>query len=274
MAMMLIDQIKDTACKTAEADAIRAKTGDSAQLAYDWANNKGFADAIAAIPSGGGGDTLDDYLEGTCSDDYSNDNITTLNAFAFYRYPSECSGLKHFNLKNATSIGQSAFYLMAQLQTIFAPKAGLNGSCFYGSRGLETAVVSGYAGNIATNGQCFMRYATPHLLKTVDMVYKKNGIAKQFFKNADSFDTLILREAAIFPLGGTDAFDGTPFASGGTGGTIYIPKTLYDHLGDNSANDYKAATNWSTVNGYGTITWAKIEGSIYENAYADGTPIS
>lgn len=52
MAMMLIDQIKDSDCKTAEADAIRAKTGGSAQLTYDWANNKGFADAIAAIPSG------------------------------------------------------------------------------------------------------------------------------------------------------------------------------------------------------------------------------
>lgn len=56
MSMMLIDQTKDSACKTAEADAIRAKTGGSAQLAYDWANGKGFADAIAAIPTGGGGD--------------------------------------------------------------------------------------------------------------------------------------------------------------------------------------------------------------------------
>lgn len=54
MGMMLIDQTKDAACKTAEADAIRAKTGGSAQLAYDWANNKGFSDAIAAIQTGGG----------------------------------------------------------------------------------------------------------------------------------------------------------------------------------------------------------------------------
>lgn len=54
MSMMLIDQTKDAACKTAEADAIRAKTGGSSQLVYDWVNNKGFADAIAAIPSGGG----------------------------------------------------------------------------------------------------------------------------------------------------------------------------------------------------------------------------
>lgn len=59
MAMMLIDQTKDAACKTAEADAIRAKTGGSASLAYDWANNKGFADAIDAIPSGGGSEYED-----------------------------------------------------------------------------------------------------------------------------------------------------------------------------------------------------------------------
>lgn len=58
MAMMLIDQTKDTACKTAEADAIRAKTGGSTDINYDYENNKGFADAIAAIPSGGGGGSL------------------------------------------------------------------------------------------------------------------------------------------------------------------------------------------------------------------------
>lgn len=55
MSMMLVDETKDAACKTAEADAIRAKSGGSAVIPYDWANNKGFADAIAAIPSGGGG---------------------------------------------------------------------------------------------------------------------------------------------------------------------------------------------------------------------------
>ena len=49
----LIDSTKLDACCTAEANAIRAKTGGSSQLAYDWANDKGFADAIAAIPSGG-----------------------------------------------------------------------------------------------------------------------------------------------------------------------------------------------------------------------------
>lgn len=53
MAEMLIDGAKLDACNTAEADAIRAKTGGSSPIPYDYANNKGFADAIDAIPSGG-----------------------------------------------------------------------------------------------------------------------------------------------------------------------------------------------------------------------------
>lgn len=49
MAEMLVDSTKLDACMTAEANAIRAKTGGSTPIPYDYANNKGFADAIAAI---------------------------------------------------------------------------------------------------------------------------------------------------------------------------------------------------------------------------------
>ena len=61
----LVDSTKLDACCTAEANAIRAKTGGSSQLTFDWANSKGFADAIAAIPSGGGGVTItkDQYTQ-------------------------------------------------------------------------------------------------------------------------------------------------------------------------------------------------------------------
>ena len=52
----LVDSAKLDACLDAEADAIRAKTGGSADIPFDFANNKGFADAIAAIPTGGSGD--------------------------------------------------------------------------------------------------------------------------------------------------------------------------------------------------------------------------
>lgn len=52
----LIDSSWEEDCRTAEANAIRVKTGGSSAITYDWANKKGFADAIAAIgdiPSGG-----------------------------------------------------------------------------------------------------------------------------------------------------------------------------------------------------------------------------
>lgn len=54
---MAIDKAVDSAAldagMTATANAIRAKSGGSASIAWDAA--KGFADAVAAIPTGGGG---------------------------------------------------------------------------------------------------------------------------------------------------------------------------------------------------------------------------
>lgn len=94
------------------------------------------------------------------------------------------------------------------------------------------------------------------------------------FSSDGKLTTLILRGTNVCPLSNTNIFNGTPFWTNGTGGTIYILKALYDHLGDGSALDYKSATNWSTLDGYGTITWASIEGSTYETHYADGTVIS
>lgn len=95
------------------------------------------------------------------------------------------------------------------------------------------------------------------------------------FSSSTILNTVILRGSTnVVPMVNITAFNDTPFASGKAGGTIYIPKALYDHLGDGTSLDYKAATNWSTVDGYGTITWAKIEGSQYENYYAGGTPIT
>ena len=111
------------------------------------------------------------------------------------------------------------------------------------------------------------------LLEAVDFAILRL-IYGSVFQNCTVLDTIIIRCDYVIPtLSNVNAFANTPFASGGSGGTIYIPKALYDHLGDGTALDYKAATNWSTVDGYGTITWAQIEGSQYEDYYADGTAV-
>ena len=52
MSYELVDAAKLNQCCTAEADAIRAKTGASAPIEYDFEGGRGFADAITAIPSG------------------------------------------------------------------------------------------------------------------------------------------------------------------------------------------------------------------------------
>lgn len=84
---------------------------------------------------------------------------------------------------------------------------------------------------------------------------------------------LVLRRDSAVVVTSASAMNQSSMKSGGSGCTVYIPKALYDHLGDGTSLDYKANSTWATYDGYGTITWAKIEGSIYETQYADGTPI-
>lgn len=125
----LVDSGKLDACCEAEAAAIIAKGGGTAPLAYDFANNKGFADAIAAIPSGGTEITDGIVINSRNSDGYalsfdywldSNNNIPprTLGS------GTEGSG---WVLKNATtakihgkprSIGRAALGLLASLNDL------------------------------------------------------------------------------------------------------------------------------------------------------------
>jgi len=110
-----------------------------------------------------------------------------------------------------------------------------------------------------------------NMMQSLDLT-KCTSIARSF-EGCSNFTILILRKSdAIVTLTHQGAFYNTPFITA-TGGTIYIPKALYDHLGDGTSLDYQNATNWSTVHGWGHTTWAQIEGSYYETHYADGTPI-
>lgn len=109
-------------------------------------------------------------------------------------------------------------------------------------------------------------------LERADILVKK--LRTNTFYNCSKCNLIVLRKSSsICELENLGAINMTAFKNGGAGGEIYIPKVLYDHLGDGSALDYKSASNWATIDGYGTITWKQIEGSIYETQYADGTPI-
>ena len=276
----LVDSSKLNAALDYEASKIIAKGGGTAPLAFDFANEKGFGDYIDAIPSGGE-DTLKNRLHRNAAfpadtsynyGDFFDDTLTNVPDFAFYRCTA---GFGRFSVPNATSINQSAFYLNGDWSptVVFAPKATLGASCFYGCNALKICVSKAAAS--ANYQDLFRKYSGNLQLEKVDFTAPgSGGITNRCFDGADQLSVLILRSQEIYPLRNIAAFSNSSVYTGGAGGTIYIPKALYDHLGDGTALDYKAATNWSTINGYGTITWAKIEGSIYENAYADGTPIT
>lgn len=268
--------IVDGSDLTSVANAIRAKNGGSSQLAFP----AGFVSEIQAIPSGGE-DTLKNRLHLLAAwphdrsydyGDFFDDTLTKVPDFAFYR---SAAGFGRFSVPNATSINQQAFYLNGNDSptVVFAPKATLQSSCFYGCNALKTCVSK--AAGSTNYADLFRKYSGDLQLEKVDFTAPgSGGITNRCFDGAAQLSVLILRGQEIYPLRNIAAFSNSSVDSGGAGCTIYIPKALYDHLGDNSSLDYKAATNWSTINGYGTITWAKIEGSIYENAYADGTPIT
>ena len=77
--------------------------------------------------------------------------------------------------------------------------------------------------------------------------------------------TLILRNPTRYYLRELNIFENTPFASDGSGGTLYVPSSLI--------SEFQSADNWSTILGYENNQILSIEGSIYETQYADGTPI-
>jgi len=76
------------------------------------------------------------------------------------------------------------------------------------------------------------------------------------FKSASKLNLLILGAETVCALADVTAFNGTPFASGGTGGTVYVPAALIE--------SYQNATNWSTLYAAGTCNFVAIEGSEYE----------
>lgn len=86
------------------------------------------------------------------------------------------------------------------------------------------------------------------------------------FNGDTALNVLVLRGNSVTSLANISALTNTPFASGKAGGTLYVPQSLI--------SSYQSASNWSTILGYASNSVAKIEGSVYENAYVDGTPIS
>lgn len=206
-------------------------------------------------------------------------NVTTLNtgAFSYCSGLEEidlekvttitgldyCSSLKRINCPVATSIAQNGLRNSGLIDVYFPSLTTLNNGSFIDSRSLTKAFFPNLT-SISSTGQ-FVNCN----LQIVDLGSAR--ISSLMFSGNTNFNTLILRKTTgIQPLENINGFNATRFAVNKSGGEIYIPRAMYEHLGDNSSLDYKAATNWSTINGYGTITWKVLEDAPWYNLGAYG----
>ena len=203
---------------------------------------------IAGFGQGGGSDTdIEDALITKTLVEYENDRVTVLGSRAF----SSHINLVSVNLPNVFSIGVRSFEDCGSLKNVNIPKLNLNVStyAFLGCKSLETVTfplvreISSYA------------FRDCSALKKCDFP-NLGQIFTNAFMNCEQLDCLILRSNSVTGLSKINAFNNTPFANGGSGGTVYVPGALVD--------TYKVSTNWSALYESGSCSFAAIEGSEYE----------
>lgn len=161
-----------------------------------------------------------------------------------------CERLTNISFPEAVTIGASAFSGCTRLTSASLPKATtLGNQVFKGCTLLNSVSIP----EVTTIGTSVFESCTA--LTEIDLP-KITGIKDSTFKNCTNFNKLIIRTPSLCTLAGIGAFTGSPFASSGTGGTLYVPQALI--------SDYQNDSVWSTILGYANNQILPIEGSDYE----------
>ena len=197
-----------------QEDMIEAfEQGDAAGYGRGYADGKGEGSAQVQT-------VLNAIVSDTNIGDYSNDRVTSLPSYAFaYR-----RSMTSVYLPKVTQISAQAFSNCTGLVKAELPSL--------------TSMTS-----TANFGAC-------SALQRVDLG-NVSGIPASTFSNCSALNVLVLRRTSVCNLANVNAFAGTPFASGGTGGKIYVPSALI--------GAYQTATNWSTL----AVEVFALEGSEY-----------
>ncbi len=158
----------------------------------------------------------------------------------------KCTNMTKFNAPNLTSL-KASIYTPTQYS-------------FQECSKLEGIVLPSF-GNSVVDSYNFQKCT---LLSYADFNNLQRFGASVFYNT--NISTLVIRKTDdVAGLSNINSFNNTPFASGGTGGTLYVPNALI--------SSYQTASNWSTILGYANNQIKAIENSYYETHYADGTPI-
>lgn len=166
----------------------------------------------------------DDILSGLAEDTYYNDRLTILRGYAF------------------------AYSKVRELICPNVKRAG--GYACTNCKSLKKAELPAL-----TNGGTSALFASCTALEYADMG-NTDSVSANTFLSCGNLMRVILRGNTVSSLQNVSAFTGTPYATNGTGGKIYVPEALIE--------EYKTATNWSVLYGYGKCEFVPIEGSEYE----------
>jgi len=208
---------------TDTADVIRSILGISDPI--PWENDMGFRRAIIRVEDLliDVKQLLDSVLERTLTE-LTNNRITALGANAL----RQCTRLTSVTLNRIETTGTSALYSCTALKRFIAPVLRTIGSAaFQGDTALvdlQTPSVEIIANRGLMGCTSLERLELPNL----------EDIATEAFANCSTLTALILDKPCT--LANTNAFNGTPIASGS--GYIYVPRTYLDL--------FKSGTNWST----------------------------
>lgn len=212
-------------------------------------SNYANAEIEVNVSGGGGTDLSGAVLDGSISGAYENSDITTLRTHAL----DACSSLTSVSFPNVISVGANALYNCKNVTSVNFPKLK-GGGALYAFAGMEKLTSVSLPSMTSTLAN-FM-FNNCKLLKTADIGVGCLSLGGQTFAGCTVLDTVILRRTAGVVSCNNNTFNNTTFASGGTGGTVYVPSALIE--------SYKAASNWSTLYNAGTCTFVALEGSAYE----------
>lgn len=178
------------------------------------------------------------------------DGLSNIGAYAFYR----CAGITLSALPdNLTRIENGTFYGCTGITLASLPQQliRIGSSAFYGCTGITISVIPAtvtYIGSGAFNG-CTG-------ITSLDIPAGVSSLQGTFI-DCHALTTVILRKTDAPVSISSTTFNNTPFGKyGGLTGTAYVPSALIEQ--------YKTASNWSTMYNNGGCTFLPIEGSQYE----------
>lgn len=242
------------------------------------ASDTTLSDAVATLASGyGGGYSIADVLAGDFEENMDLTGITTITR----PYIFQNSTVKTIYAPDLTSVIDHTFFNAKNLETVNVPL--LANGAEYGFAGCSklTTLIHPYVFSLGQRsfegcsslpifvgnptGTYTNTFNGCSSLEALDFGDRFSATRATSFNNCKVLTVVIIRATTMPALANISMFNGTPFASGKAGGTLYVPSDLI--------SSYQSATNWSTILGYPNNQILAIEGSYYETHYADGTEI-